>query len=721
MKIASIVKNFSLGLLLSLIVIVNILYTHNVFIGIIFGSAFILFFGYIAGNYFFREYTFFWKIFFGIFFFLSTILIFGSIIYLSYQLNNFAIVFLIMSTGLLFLIVSAFNGKKNNFVTIFENSQRISLKTITLSACFIIFEAMAFFVLIKSSSTDAIRSPWQVVPKDFFILFFIATCLLFVISIYNKKSSYTLPLVCLHFFLTTSVVMIIYKLGYGFDPFIHQATEKIILSQGFITPKPLYYIGQYALVVFLSKILMMPAASIDAYLLPLSFSLYIPYTIYFSFKNIASSIFGVSALALSFLILPVASFIVTTPQGLANFYIIMMIFFSMNVVFGEKLSWIKYVALLALASLAIHPLTGIPALVFFIFLILFILYKKKILPYPYLQKLLIAEIFAIASIAIPIIFIVNSKISQGFGSYLKIDALRSLKKIFEPLSFLLPYLKNNFNIVYDIVYWYEFNLYIILLIFAFLGATVLIKKHKLRQTSIYIVSYIILLCNYIILRLMVSFPSLIDYEQKNYPNRIFEISFYFLMPLILYIILFSFVRAQKRKGLVMAMIILFLSIFITSSLYISYPRVDEYRIDKGYNITQADISAVHFVEENAEDNKIQDYIVLANQMTSVAAVKEFGFKKYYKDKTKKNIFYFYYPIPTGDPLYALYLDMVYEKPSKEIAKQAGDFMGVKDVYFILDSYWDRFDEIIEQAKQEANSWQSLEQGKSYVFYFNLNK
>ena len=721
MKISLIVKNFSLGFLFSLIIIANIFYIHNAFIGIIFGNAFLLFFGYTTGNYFFREYTFFWKIFLGILFFLSTILIFGSIVYFFYQLNNIAIAFIIISTGLLFLVLSSLNGGKNNFIKIFENSQKISIKIIGLSSCFLVFEAMAFFVLIKSASTEAIRSPWQVVPKDFFILFFIATCLLFVISIYNKKSSFTIPLVCLHFFLMTSVVMIIYKLGYGFDPFIHQATEKIILSKGFITPKPFYYIGQYVLVVFLSKILMLPLASIDAYLLPLFFSLYIPYTIYFSFKNIASSIVGVGAIALSFLILPVASFIVTTPQGLANFFIIMMIFFSLNVIFGEKLSWIKHVALLALASLSIHPLTGIPALVFFIFLILFILYKKKILPYPYLQKLLIAEIFAIASIAIPIIFIINSKISQGFGSYLQIESFRSLKKIIEPFSFLLPYLKNNFNIVYDIAYWYELNLYIILLTFAFLGALVLIKKHKLRQTSIYIVSYIILIFNYIILRLTVAFPSLIDYEQKNYPNRIFEISFYFLMPLILYIILFAFVRAQKRKGLAMAMIIIFLSMFITSSLYISYPRVDDYRIDKGYNITQADISAVHFVEENAKDNKFQDYIVLANQMTSVAAVKEFGFKKYYEDKTKKNIFHFYYPIPTGDPLYAFYLDMVYEKPSKAIAKKAGDFMGVKDVYFILDSYWDKFDEIIEQAKQEASAWQSLEQGKSYVFYFNLNK
>ena len=63
-----------------------------------------------------------------------------------------------------------------------------------------------------------------------------------------------LVLSSLHLLLTFSVANIIFPLGFGFDPFIHQATEKHILDFGFILPKKLYYIGQYVLVGFLSKI-----------------------------------------------------------------------------------------------------------------------------------------------------------------------------------------------------------------------------------------------------------------------------------------------------------------------------------------------------------------------------------------------------------------------------------------------------------------------------------
>jgi hypothetical protein len=144
------------------------------------------------------------------------------------------------------------------------------------------------------------------------------------------------------------------------------------------------------------------------------------------------------------------------------------------------------------------------------------------------------------------------------------------------------------------------------------------------------------------------------------------------------------------------------------SLYTSYPRFDRYYNYHSYAASQADIDAVRWI---ANDAKSQDYIVLANQQVSAAALSQLGFKKYYHD----NIFY--YPIPTSSPLYQYYLDMVYQAPNKKTALAALDLVGAQEVYFVLNKYWWAFPKILAEAEFNADSWQEFGPGEVYVFKY----
>ena len=76
--------------------------------------------------------------------------------------------------------------------------------------------------------------------------------------------------------LILGISAIIYPLGFGFDGFIHRATEVWIQNNGFITPKQPYYIGQYVLVIFLNKLSLVPLSWIDRLLLPALEAAFIP-------------------------------------------------------------------------------------------------------------------------------------------------------------------------------------------------------------------------------------------------------------------------------------------------------------------------------------------------------------------------------------------------------------------------------------------------------------
>ena len=142
-------------------------------------------------------------------------------------------------------------------------------------AIYILLIARSFFILIKSSSSSALISPWLVIPTNFFLVYIIATAWLLFVLNRKLQPSVKLWLLRIHYFLAFSIAFIIYQIGYGFDPFIHQATMELIDKQGYVLPKPLYYLGQYSLVVIFHKLSGISIYLLNKLLVPLLAALFL--------------------------------------------------------------------------------------------------------------------------------------------------------------------------------------------------------------------------------------------------------------------------------------------------------------------------------------------------------------------------------------------------------------------------------------------------------------
>jgi hypothetical protein len=682
-----------LSLIFGAFLALNLFIWNNFYLAIFLGLAYFFSLSFILGKTFFYAKSLPFQFIYGLLFILLGISFSGAVIYYFYEINNWVVVAFLILFPLILLPITIFRKRELQAgeLTPLKITSGLLLNSF-LAALFLLLEILNFNLLIRFSTEEAIRTPWAILPFRFFVLFFLSSLVLIIFIIKNKNGLLGLLLVGLHTFFIVGVALIIYKIGYGFDPFIHQATEKIIFNEGFVLPKPLYYLGQYSLVVFLAKILFLPIEIVDKFLLPIFIAIFLPTTIYFSFRQI---FFGGNyqteknlnpiLLCLAVFILPFPSFINTTPQGLANFLLLLLILLSvlsLKKEFPLSLLWF-----LAFTIFLIHPLAGLPAFIFIILFTIFSLSFNKTI-----KNALLSLIFLAASFAIPAFFALASFILGKNGSVFSVKSPENIFLFFKDLNWHLPVIINHFNPFLDLVYAYGKNISFIIALAALVGLFLIGKK--MPTVFIYPLIFLSIIINYILLKSFISFPALIQYEQNIYPSRILEISFYFLIPPFLFAIYKFYEKVLKSAPAIKIFFVLLLSIFMTFSLYYSYPKDDgeDYHIDRGYSVSRADISAVNKIEEDAAG---EDYIALANQSVSAAAIREFGFAEYYGP-------YFYYPIPTGDPLYQYYLKMVYESPKRETIKEAAELTGVNLVYFVLNKYWTDADKISPEAQKNAD-------------------
>lgn len=662
-----IIKNIFYFILISAILI-NLFIIKLTLLGILLGIIYIILFGFLLGKIIFKKQNFSFQIILGSFILICLYSFLGSIEYYFHLLDQISVsgIFILISVIILFLNFQ--NKDKYKFNWHFLNQRIIKGKSFLLIIAYLLLFISSLIILFKNQTTDPINSPWQILPTAFFIVYFLASINLILVILYNKNF-FSNILIAFHFFLTASIALIIYQLGFGFDPFIHQATENAIFNQGLILPKPFYYLGQYSVVVIFAHLFQISIEWIDKLLLPLLITLILPYAI---FKSLSLSFkwpkYICRLLSLSFLVIPFTLFIVTTPQALANIIAIITLFLSF--LYLKKQLPFFVLIIPALTSLAIHALAGLPIL---IYLIILFLINSKIK----FKTAILSLTALISSIILPLALIINSQISINKASF-----------NFE--HFQLPQLiSKEYNYFLDLAYLYQNSIYLILILIAGLAAANLIK-HK--QFNIFIssfITFIILIINSFLLK-FINLSNIINYEQTEFSSRTFQLSFYFLLPLIIYGFYLLIKKTQKKK---LAYILLFLlPAILTITLYLSYPRFDNYQDSKFINMTHLDLMSVELIELNADN---QDYIVLANQMTSAAALKKFGFTKYYNEQ-------YFYPIPTGSKMYQYFLKMLYQQTDKQTVNEAMDFAGVDLAYIILPKYWFNSKNIAAKIQEHAD-------------------
>jgi len=558
-----------------------------------------------------------------------------------------------------------------------------------------------FAILLRRATTDAIISPWQAVPAYFFFLYALSTALLLFI-LTGRDHPYPLPatryLLIIHYFLSFSIALIIYKIGYGFDPFIHRATEALIAGTGAVDPKPFYYLGQYGIIVILHKIFFVSISWLDKLLVPLLAAIFLPVYLGRFFRKRIGDNRGAAALVLLSLALPCSFFIVTTPQNLAFLFLLLAVVIGGT---GAERRLLIMVYALAAAALLTQPIAGIPALLFAAALTIGRAEKKT------LKRAGLAAVFVVAAVGLPLAFLFVEHGQTGAGGW----QWRNLLSI--PRSWPVMPAGNNF--LFNAIYLYAFNSKSIYVILAAVGVWLAYKnKAVFRFLSPNLILAAGMVGAYFLSRAL-SFNYLIEYERTNFPGRLLIVAAIFVLPFALFAVHIFYTKLKAQNKRITIPFSLFAILLVTASLYISYPRMDDYFNSHGYSTSAGDIRAVRWIDQNATGG----YIVLADQQTSAAALSEFGFKKYYQSQIsnlKSQIFY--YPIPTGGPLYRYYLDMVYEEPARETVEQAMDLAGVNEAYFALDKYWWASPKILEEAKLSADAWQSIDNGEVYVFKYD---
>lgn len=579
---------------------------------------------------------------------------------------------------------------------------------------------IAVTLLFASRTGEALRSPWTVVPPVFFLLIFLANflALVFGFRAANKRSlsNQWLVLVLLTT-LSLVVAVIIYKVGYGFDPFVHQATELLIQKNGIVLPKQWYYSGQYGLVVILSAIFQGNIILIDKLLLPIIASLAIPTVLLLSLNKLFDDQRSVFLSALALLAIPLGGFINTTPQGLSNLILLSIIFVAFAWQGGGRqngeprtvppsgtgagIKWLLWG--LAVVATIIHPLAGLPAIIFLVFNNV----SQKLGTY---SRYLTAALLIVFGAIIPLLFWMQEKMRGNAIPTIIPAADQGTVPVFSGWLYFVQ----RYNLILDAVYHFEFNLPIIILALVLGGLILSYRSKQLKTAWPHLLTAAVLAIDGFILNNFLPFRYLIDYERTWYGNRLWEMAIFFLLPYVAITLLAFFKKLSCAQPMVIMFWVLVLATLRTTSVYLTYPRFDTYAYDRGYSPSVYDVEAVRTIENKAKG----PYIVLANQATSAAVLRELGFKQYFtkKDRTSAEQIFFY-PIPTGGSLYQYYLKMVYEKPSRQTINEAMDMVGAKEAYFILNDYWADAQKIAVAAKQEADGWDVIDGGKIYIFRY----
>lgn len=646
-----------------------------------------------------------WRVLLGGVIFLSALMILGSAMYYAADLGVAATGVVVLGTPLVAALLPGrridgkvlLSGRKDADAEPARRWHARVIGPVLLAAeTGVLWYALT---LVAGAATDAaIRTPWDAVPSAVFALVFLAALGLFVFASSGIGGRLTLLPMMLLMAALTCVAALVYTVGYGFDPFIHRATEAVIFQDGMISPKPFYYVGQYALVVILARLTGLGVAAIDLALVPILTTLLVP----IAFWSLRRAFRWESSLALAacfgLFLLPLSSFIATTPQGLANALLLMTAFLAL-VSIHERSAFPKpLLVLLGTATALVHPLAGIPVLLFIGVILTVTAIESRERWAVHVKRLALVLLAIGGCLALPLVFMLNSSVSDA-AVRLDTESLKSPVTLLQDLRSAPDILTRQFRAMLDLTYaWRSWRTPLLLL--AGLAGIAFLRRRR-DAAEIYAVSAFIFLGNYVLLKSFIDFPFLIAYEQSNYADRLLDLTVFLLAPAA--IIAFGHALMRMRSGMPSLRVgtAVLVAALVTASFYLAYPRRDTYETSRGWSTSAEDVAAVHRIEEAAGG---APYVVLAAQPVSAAAIREFGFKRYFGDAGD----IFFYPIPTGGPLYAQFLAMNDCDGCEETALAAMDLAGVDQAFFTVNHYWHGGQKIVVGAKTAAEEWWNIE-------------
>jgi hypothetical protein len=650
--------------------------------------GFIIFNGYLLSSHKYFNFSA-WNIFWNSIITSLAILILHSAIYFIYKSTPLSI----LITFLIIAITTLAIQKQKNNLKIKIPKIRFQIWDI-LAILIFIAQAILFLKIRSNATTETLGSPWLLFSYKFFLLYFATTALTLFYQLKTKSNLLSLLTIISQFFITFNIATIIYTIGFGYDPFLHRAAEKHIFEFGFAEPKTPFYLGQYAIVNILAHVTNISIKAIDIFITPLIASILIPISAFFGLKHgldIKNNLARFGALLI--LAYPLNTMIVTTPHNFSTIFILCTIFLSLLILKNKK-NWLLP-TIFSIMSVAIHPLAGIFA-IWLVFGILISHHKKN--------KILIPIYFLLGIFLIPIFFF-TYKIIGGVDITLVYNIESFIKLFKEPYYFI----NRPSSLLIESIYVYRLFVPIMISLVALI--ILIIKKRFFIPALLSLIIFF----NAFFITTFIKFSQLNNFEQTQYAERLLHITIFFLLPLFIFGILkllsLPAGRQENKKCLFNIITTVLISIFITTSFYLTYPQRNTKVHFPGYNVTQADIDAVKYIHNNSEN---KNYIVLSNIITAAASIETYGFLKYYNTEKGE---VFYYSVPSGSPTAKLYAKMLYEGQKHEYMEEAMALTNTDISYFVLSSFWHKSAEIAEGAKATADDWTVIGNNEIWIFEY----
>ncbi|MBI2436233.1 MAG: hypothetical protein HYV41_00595 [Candidatus Magasanikbacteria bacterium] len=627
------------------------------------------------------------------------------LVYYPYKITE------ITSTIILILPLLLFFLTQKHEISFEKIDEYLERSFVLGTSIFLILEIILLHLVFKNQTTEVLQSPWMTLNASFFIIYALATAfLLWIIGNSGQKTS-NLALTSLHLFITYSIAPIIYKLGYGYDGFIHRATEVWIKTNGFILPKEPFYMGQYGLVVWLSHITNISIHYIDIFLVPVLASIFIPFVIHDTLKR-SWKLAGNAPLVLVWLI-PFIFYIslhLTTPHNLVLLFVILCIFSTLGFIYRQIPTPIPLI--LALSAVLTHPLLGVPLFVFVLGAILIRRCTKPALQWIYLIALAILLAVIPATMFSTRLILSGHEFPELANPFVHIDNMIDI--------FRRPYWYTaTDSIILETLYNWQRLISPLIVMLALIGFFV--KKEKRALDWLFPITTLGFWISAWLLRTWIVFPNVIDDEQTNYPLRVLIGGMLFLIPWSIYgiyIIGNAILKKFSYTSFVKILLIIFVSLLLMVSLYLAYPQNNQKVYFPGFNVTGYDVEAITWIHNQHTE---YNYVVLSNPITAVAALEHYSFAKYF-DTVEGELFY--YSIPSGGPLYSYYQRMLYDGQKPDVMQEVMRLTNTKTAYLVINSYWKHFNEIVEGAKKTADAWQIIKnihnEEKIYIFIYNKN-
>ncbi len=538
-------------------------------------------------------------------------------------------------------------------------------------------------ILFTTSSFEAIRSPWEVLSPLFLPLLGVTAFMTVVIAARHDGRGIAAILATAILGLGLVVSAQVYAIGYGFDPFIHEAAMREVATHGLVMPKTPYYLGQYADLVPLATL-----GGLDLHLLNRFAG---PLVGLLALVIAAATVAAVAETPVALAVIlaaaaPLGHWIATTPQGVAEAFALLAVALAWAAA-KKKDGW-TLPFLLALASSAAHPIAGIPALGAVLMMWMVSGQSRKLLaPGSWLVALALVLFPAAAFLA-----------QSGLGAFVMPDGAKARLLALFTAAFGTT-TATTFSATRTLLYAGRAAAPFAILALAIAAAW----RPRTKSDRALFLSSAATATGGVLLAGAVSLPGVIAYEQAIFPARFLSVAGILLLPLALdAAVRGASCAVRSRIGLLSVSFIL--SCLLVASVYLAYPRLDPEDRTSGRAVSAATVAAAAFLHDQGIGG-----VVLADQTLAAADIWRYGFFRYAKGE-------YWISHPSGAlGLYGYYLKATDGSPTRALMTEVMDAYGVNEVTLVLQRYWKNFRTTAQIAQASADDSWSIGDGAVLVF------